>query len=170
MGHYQNTFDQIHMSAACQARILEAASSTETQEEQTAMRKSKNVLKTMLLAAALATCLSAVAYASSNLLPSQLVQLSNVTLSSSDSSNYKVTKEESNEEVTLTIDGKIADKASKEAAANREEQNSFSSDSSNYKVTKQESNEEVTLTIEDKIADKESKAAAAVTGENEASK
>lgn len=66
---YRNAFDQIHMSAACQARILAAASSADTQEEQSAMKKSKNILKTMLLAAALAGCLSAVAYASNNLLP-----------------------------------------------------------------------------------------------------
>lgn len=57
---YRNAFDQIHMSAACQARILAAASSAGTQEEQSAMKKSKNILKTMLLAAALAGCLSAV--------------------------------------------------------------------------------------------------------------
>ena len=79
---YRNTFDQIHMSAACQARILEAASSACKQEDQTAMKKPKNVLKTMLLAAALAGCLSAVAYASSNMLPAQLDQLSNVVLTS----------------------------------------------------------------------------------------
>ena len=79
---YRNAFDQIHMSAACQARILAAASSAGTQEEQSAMKKSKNILKTMLLAAALAGCLSAVAYASNNLLPEHLSQLSHVVLSS----------------------------------------------------------------------------------------
>ncbi len=79
---YRNTFDQIHMSAACQARILAAASSADTQEEQSAMKKSKNILKTMLLAAALAGCLSAVAYASNNLLPEHLSQLSHIVLRS----------------------------------------------------------------------------------------
>ena len=79
---YRNTFDQIHMSEACQARILEAASSACTQEDQTAMKKTKTVLKTMLLAAALAGCLSAVAYASNNMLPAQLNQLANVVLTS----------------------------------------------------------------------------------------
>ena len=31
---YRNAFDQIHMSAACQARILAAASSAGTQERE----------------------------------------------------------------------------------------------------------------------------------------
>lgn len=91
---YRNAFDQIHMSAACQARILAAASSASQQEDQSAMKKPKNVLKTMLLAAALAGCLSAVAYASSNMLPAQLNQLSNVVLSNSDDkTSVKTTKD-----------------------------------------------------------------------------
>jgi len=90
---YRNAFDQIHMSAACQARILAAASSASSQEEESAMKKPKNVLKTMLLAAALAGCLSAVAYASNNMLPEQLSRLSNVTLSTRSYDVKKATRE-----------------------------------------------------------------------------
>ena len=108
---YRNAFDQIHMSAACQARILAAASSASVQEDQSAMKKPKNVLKTMLLAAALAACLSAVAYASNNMLPEQLNQLSNVTLSSANGAKTKQEKdgsttyilEQDNAEVKINV-------------------------------------------------------------------
>ena len=109
--HYRNTFDQIHMSAACQDRILAAASSASAQEDQSAMKKPRTVLKTMLLAAALAGCLSAVAYASNNMLPEQLNQLSNVTLSGANGAKTRQEKdgsttyilEQDNAEVKINV-------------------------------------------------------------------
>lgn len=108
---YRNTFDQIHMSAACQDRILAAASSASAQEDQSAMKKPRTVLKTMLLAAALAGCLSAVAYASNNMLPEQLNQLSNVTLSNANGAKTRQEKdgsttyilERDNEKVEINV-------------------------------------------------------------------
>ena len=98
---YRNIFDQIHMSAACQDRILAAASSASAQEDQSAMKKPRTVLKTMLLAAALAGCLSAVAYASNNMLPEQLNQLSNVTLSNA---NGAKTRQEQDGSTTYMLE------------------------------------------------------------------
>lgn len=86
---YRNTFDQLHMSAACQARILAAASSAAIQEEQTTMKKPKKALKTMLLAAALATCLSAAAYAAHSVNGNQLMQLANTLNTSVESTGVE---------------------------------------------------------------------------------
>lgn len=80
---YHNAFDQIHMSESCQARILAAASSAQAQEAQSTMKKPRKALKTMLLAAALAACLSAVAYASNPIHSNQLMQLAGTLNASS---------------------------------------------------------------------------------------
>lgn len=104
---YRNTFDQIHMSAACQDRILAAASSASAQEDQSAMKKPRTVLKTMLLAAALAGCLSAVAYASNNMLPEQLNQLSNVTLSNANGAKTRQEKDGSTTYILERDNGKV---------------------------------------------------------------
>lgn len=104
---YRNTFDQIHMSAACQDRILAAASSASAQEDQSAMKKPRTVLKTMLLAAALAGCLSAVAYASNNMLPEHLNQLSNVTLSNANGAKTRQEKDGSTTYILERDNGKV---------------------------------------------------------------
>lgn len=104
---YRNIFDQIHMSAACQDRILAAASSASAQEDQSAMKKPRTVLKTMLLAAALAGCLSAVAYASNNMLPEQLNQLSNVTLSNANGAKTRQEQDGSTTYILERDNGKV---------------------------------------------------------------
>ena len=133
---YRNAFDQIHMSAACQARILAAASSAGTQEEQSAMKKSKNILKTMLLAAALAGCLSAVAYASNNLLPEHLSQLSHVVLSS-DGSVQSV--ESYPAQVNKKADGSYTYVLDKNGAETKISINEPELNASNRKISVQES-------------------------------